>query len=331
MAADAVSRLPSPLRPLWCLRLFFWRPPVAGSVALIAVAVALFGVWVALAALLYFVDAALGLFWPDRLTSLLEVGLTVAFEIPIHLTFWGGVLMLLLPRLGWLVLAPSKRAFDARLDEVLAWLTNERGPARLDLRGDDAILRAPLALHYGLQPQHVVDEPNIDPIQLRLLRGGDGKWRFSHYRLTAVYLARHHVGHYVCDFDLTTGTILSEHATDCHYKDVVALQTFERTWQTLRLPQWWSRCASLLRHVRVLALGAELFERLLKLLTRRETFVERSFAIILSSGDTMQVPFHVGHRTADMRRATITDDTIRGLRATLSEKRASYVRLAESA
>ncbi len=334
MASDAASKLPAPLRPYWgSLRLFFWRPPVAGSLALIAVACMLFCVWFALALLLYFVDRTLGIFWPDRLTSLLEVCLTFLFEIPIHLTFWGGVLTLVLPRLSGL-LVPKKRAFDARLDEVLAWLTNERGPDRLDLRGGaaTAFLGKPLALHRGLQAQDVADEPNIDASQLRCLRGGDGRFHFSHYRLTAVYLARHHVGHYVCNFDLTTATILSEQATDCHYKDVVALQTFERAWQTQRLPRWWSRCAPLFRHVRLLALAADLFEGLLRLLTRHDRFVDRSFAIILSSGDKLQVPFHVSAlRADDAQRGTITDATIRGLRATLSEKRASYVRLAESA
>jgi hypothetical protein len=329
------------------LRAYLWQPSKAPGLALMLGSLPFLALW-ALAQLVVLIGIGLAenfvansnwaTEWADiasRILSLLFWALTVLLAVvatPWGLALLVGAIWLFGPMLYRRLGAASDEEFDARLTQDIAWL-HERGYAKLQLQrqsdndeGDLVVVGEPLILKAGLS-ESVGDFADLEEGRARWAFGRDQDARFRLYRVTVLYPAQHHIGHYVCEFNVETGLILSEITSESHLKDVTACITTESAERLLELPPWWDTLVELCSIFKVSAFMVVLTRLILKRLTAPQDFVARTFTLLLASGHALAVPYYRGTPpTLDARNA-LSEDALLCMRNLLREKRMSYVRL----
>jgi hypothetical protein len=333
------------------LRAYLWQPSKAPGIALIISGVPWVLGWLVLQALLILLFQFLAdwLSAPANPLSALDLGhvawrLFAALSVVLAIVCSPGVLAILVGAVAlvgpilyrrWSGFSDAK--FDAQLERDLKWLV-ERGYAKLQLQkptdpggsSDLLVLGEPLVLKAGLS-QPVGDYEDLEEGRPRWAYGRDGQVRFRLYRMTALYQAQHHIGHYVCEFNAETGLILTETTSESHFKDVTASVTEERSERVLALPTWWRTVEELGNIFKVSAFVLVLTRMLLERLTAPQDFVSRTFSVLLTSGARLAVPYYRGAPPAVDAEEVLTEDAVARMRNLLREKRMSYVRLLQAA
>ena len=324
---------------------YLWHPPVLIPLALFALAALLLLVGLLMGGAILTVAAhvnALTSRTGEMTTAVKTLGVWLA---PGTLVALLGVVIWVWPRALQRWRSASEAQFDAQLVRDLEWLT-EHGRERLNLEysegatwgiGDLEVLREPLSITQGLWRGDLEAAPHLPAGRVRYRVGSDSHVRHSLYRITIAYTLQHHMSQFICEFDVTTGLILSERSRDAHYKDIVALETLEVSLREAHLPSWWIVTKSVIGSGGILALAAAGFEWFVALPRSAQEYVLRTFALELSSGGAMSIPFfgdpecdrmiqggHAAH-------SITTRETIAALRHLLQEKRKGTVRLLEPA
>lgn len=330
---------------------YLWRPPVLIPILLLAVACPLLLVGLVLGGFTAMLAAlASGLTGGGAARSAIgdlvrTLVLLAASLAPGGITALLAVTIWVWPRRMRRRHAASDAEFDAQLVRDLAWL-KEHGQQRLNLEqsgaaawgsGDLELLREPLSITEGFWRSDLEQSVHVAPGLVQHRRGRDRRIRHRVYRITVVYTLQHHMSQFICEFDVATGLILTEHTKDAHYKDIVALKTRERSLREVELPGWWIVTTRMIGPSGILAFVAACIEWMLTCILPVVEYVQHTFNLELTSGGAMDVPFYSDPERERSARdglavySNVTSTTITALRNLLREKRQGVIRLLESA
>lgn len=88
-------------------------------------------------------------------------------------------------------------------------------------------------------------------------KGADGVARYSIYNITFLWLAKHHVGIFQCDYNLLRDVVLNEEMREFYYQDIVSVSTLEEA-SALTLPTGSSLTS--VQEFRIVVSGDQLFK-----------------------------------------------------------------------
>ncbi len=156
-------------------------------------------------------------------------------------------------------------------------------------------------------------------------KGRDGIVRYRIYRVAILYMAKHHLAYYLCDYNIETGLLLWEETIDCHYKDVAAINYEVHQVRSVDFPPWWGPLADVLSIFRISELFVVLTAKLVAAMSMQCDFSIRSLVLYLD-GAKVSIPTLITEYCEQFENDNAVDPVVSKVRFLLQEKRMSYVR-----